>query len=420
MNSSALVKDTYDAAHAPAAERARLAAWTRAVERSALQDMLAMSTRPGLLSFALGLPAAELFPTQAYGEALAHVLRDDPRAMQYGPQTRAMKSHVVRLMAERGVACDESQVFITAGAQQGMNLLTRLLLDAGGSVITEEVCYTGFLQIVEPYGPKLLSVPTDPLMGIDLDAVEALLAGGGEPPSFIYIVADGSNPLGVSLSREKRARLVGLARRYGVPVMEDDPYGLLSYVASPEPPLRALDSEWVFYVGSFSKVLAPALRAGWLVVPEWLVAKLSIVKEASDIDTATLAQRAISAYLDAGHLPAHLAGLRREYGLRRDAMLAALAEHFPDGSRWSEPTSGVFIWVELPQPLDASALLIAAVEEANVAFIPGVAFRAPGARGVAANCLRLNFSNCSPELIRDGIARLGRLLRAGRAVPQSQ
>lgn len=419
MNRSALVEDTYDAAHAPAAERPQLAAWARGVERSALQDMLAMSTRPGLLSFALGLPAAELFPAQAYGEALARVLRDDPRAMQYGPQAQAMKSHIVRLMADRGVVCDESQVFITAGAQQGMNLLARLLLDAGGRVVTEEVCYTGFLQVVEPYGPELLTVPTDPETGMDLDALEETLRGGGLPPAFIYVVADGSNPLGVSLSGEKRARLVGLARRYRVPVMEDDPYGFLSYVASPEPPLRALDGEWVFYVGSFSKVLAPALRAGWLVVPEWLVPKLSIVKEATDIDTATLAQRAISAYLDAGHLPAHLAGLRREYGLRRDAMLKSLAEHFPNGSRWSVPTSGVFVWVELPPPLDASALFVAAVEEANVAFIPGVAFRA-GRAGVASNCLRLNFSNCSPELIREGVARLGRLFRAGRAVVKGQ
>lgn len=416
MNSPALVEDAA-AAGAAAAARPRLAAWASRVERSALQDMLAMSTRPGLLSFALGLPAAELFPAEAYGEALARVLRDDPRAMQYGPQARAMKTHVVRLMAERGVACDESQVFITAGAQQGMNLLARLLLDAGGRVVTEEVCYTGFLQVVEPYGPELLTVPTDPLTGMDLDALEALLGGGGEPPAFVYVVADGSNPLGVSLSREKRARLVGLARRYGVPVMEDDPYGFLSYVAAPEPPLRALDAEWVFYVGSFSKVLAPALRAGWLVVPEWLVPKLSIVKEASDIDTATLAQRAVAAYLDAGHLPAHLAVLRREYGRRRDAMLAALAEHFPAGSRWSVPTSGVFVWVELPPPLDAAALFVAAVEEENVAFIPGVAF-AGGRAGVATNCLRLNFSNCSPELIGEGVARLGRLLRAGRAAPQ--
>ena len=410
MEQSALVEVIEGAA---AAEGPRLAAWARAAERSALQEMLAISRRPGLLSFALGLPAAELFPVADYGEALARVLREDPRAMQYGPQEPALKAHVVRLMAERGVTCRESQVFITAGAQQGMNLLARLLLDPGGRVVAEEVCYTGFLQVIEPYRPEVLTVPTDPQAGMDVDALEELLERGGPPPAFIYCVADGSNPLGVSLTREKRERLVALARKHRVPVMEDDPYGQLSYVPAPLAPLRALDAEWVYYVGSFSKVLAPALRAGWLVVPESLVPGLSVVKEASDIDTATLAQRAVSAYLDAGHLPAHLARLRREYKLRRDAMLGALTEHFPAGSRWSEPTSGVFVWVELPPPHDPAELLRAAVEEEGVAFVPGAAFLAPGARG-SRGSLRLNFSNCTPALIREGVARLGRLIaRAG-------
>jgi 2-aminoadipate transaminase len=384
----------------------RMAAWAREIKRSALQEMLSLTARPGILSFALGLPAAELFPAEALGHAAADVLAHDPRALQYGPPTREMKSHVVRLMTHRGVVCDEEQVFLTAGAQQGMNLLARLLLEQGGSVITEELTYPGFQQVIEPYQPRILTVPTNPQSGIDVDALESLLRGGARA-SFIYTVPEGHNPLGVSLGEDSRDRLVELANYYGVPLMEDDAYGFLQYGGGAAKPLRARDEKSVFYVGSFSKVLAPALRAGWLVVPRELIQKLTIVKEASDIDTATFSQRAIFAYLRAGRLASHLEKLRREYARRRDAMLGALSEHFPAGTRWNRPESGVFIWVELPAGIGAEELFRAGVEEEGVAFIPGSAFRVNAGPG-AENALRLNFSNCAPEIIEDGVARLGR------------
>lgn len=389
------------------------AAWAEAIQRSALQDMLSVTARPGIISFALGLPAPELFPTMEYGQAVSRVLATDARALQYGPPFQPLKTHIVELMARRGVSCKESQVFLTTGAQQGMNLIARLLLDPGGEVITEEMTYTGFQQVIEPFQPTVLTVPTNLDTGMDVDKVEFLLARGARP-AFIYAVTDGHNPLGVSLSAEKRARLVELARTYRVPILEDDAYGFLFYDQPPLPPMRALDDEYVFYAGSFSKILAPSLRVGWLVVPELLVPKLSIIKEATDIDTSTLAQRSISAYLDAKQIDDHLANLRNEYGRRRDSMLESLEKSFPAGARWRKPVCGVFIWVELPDEVDATKLLMAAVESQQVAYIPGQAFYTSGGRGPA-NCMRLNFSNPGQDQIREGIARLACVLQSSIA-----
>jgi 2-aminoadipate transaminase len=386
-----------------------LARWTRAIRRSALQDMLVASSRPGILSFALGLPAAELFPAADFAEAVGRVLATDPRALQYGPPFRPLKQHVVSIMAQRGVRCREEQVFLTAGAQQGVNLLARLLLEPGGQVIVEEMAYTGCQQVLRASEADILTVPTDFKTGLDVDAVERLLAGGARP-ALLYTVPEGHNPLAVSMSVEKRARLAELARAYRMPVIEDDAYGFLYYDGPPPPPLRALEDRWVFYVGTFSKIMAPALRTGWLVVPEELTPHLAILKEASDIDMAPLSQRAISAYLDAGHLPAHLDTLRREYRRRRDAMLGALRAHFPEGARWETPTSGLFIWVELPEGTDTGELLEAAIETEQVAFIPGHAF-CVGDESPATNRMRLNFSNSSVEQIEEGVRRLARVLK---------
>jgi len=387
----------------------RLAEWAQRSGTSALQTMLSVGTRPGTISFALGLPAPEFFPSEEYGRAAAAVLAEDPRALQYSPPCAPLQAHVAALMAQRGVACAPEQVFLTTGAQQGISLLARLLLEPGGEIITDTLCYTGFQQAVEPFAPRLLTVPTDLDTGMDVDAVEGLLASGARP-AFIYAVPDGHNPLAVSMAAEKRVRLVEIARRYGVPVVEDDPYGFLAYDGAPAHPLRALEREWVFYVGSFSKVLAPALRLGWIIVPQELVRLLAISKEASDINTATLAQRGAARFFDGGHLPAHLTLLRREYRLRRDTMLAALEKHFPAGTRWRKPSAGVFVWVELPEGTDAGEVLRVAIEQEGVVFVPGHAFAADGSR-TASNCMRLNFSHSTPEVIEEGIARLGRALR---------
>jgi 2-aminoadipate transaminase len=389
-----------------------LATWTKAIKRSALQEMLTAASRPGLISFALGLPAPELFPGEELAQAAASVLASDPKALQYQPHFQPLKAQVVELMKRRNVFCREEQVFLTAGAQQGMNLLVHLLLEPGGKVLMEDLIYTGFQQLIEPFQPEILTVSTSAETGINVDQVEALLKEGTQP-NLIYVITDGHNPLGVSLPRAQRERLVNLACSFGVPIIEDDAYGLLHYDGAPTPPLRALDDQWVLYVGSFSKILAPALRVGWVVVPERLIRPLSVIKEATDIDTATFAQRIVSAFLAADHLPSHLAKVRLEYGIRRDAMHSALLEHFPAQARWRRPENGVFFWVETPGLADAGELLRVAIEKERVAFIPGQAFCVrPHGPGPGPQSLRLNFSQCAPAIIEEGISRLGHALNS--------
>jgi 2-aminoadipate transaminase len=373
-------------------------------------------SRPGILSFAGGLPDPALFPTQDYAEATAAALAEDPLALQYGPPYAPLKAQIVQLMAQRGVACTAEQIFLTTGAQQGLNIMARLLLNPGGQVMIEELVYTGIQQVLAPYEPEILTVPTDLVEGIDVDAVADHLLRGARP-AFLYVITEAHNPLGVSISPSRQQQLVALAREYGLPIVEDDPYGLLRYEDTFVPALRSRDDRWVFYIGSFSKIMAPALRLGWMVVPEALLTKLTVIKEAYDLETSAFIQRSVAAYLAAGHLPAHLARLRQEYGTRRDVMLAALERHLPAGAVWTRPQAGMFIWVELPRHIDTTELLGQAVEQEQVAFIPGQAFcadsgstTAVGARR-ADNCMRLNFSNCTPEKIEEGIARLGRVIR---------
>jgi 2-aminoadipate transaminase len=374
---------------------------------SGLREVMELASRPGVLSFAVGLPATELFPREALAEATARVLRAEPAALQYALPLHELKERIVELMALRGVRCRPEQIFLTSGAQQAMDLLAHLLLDPGGQVALEEASYDGMRLAVRRFEPRILAVPTSADEGIDVDAVAALLAKGARP-AFFYLIPESHNPLGVSLPLESRRRLVELARNHRVPLIEDDTYGFLGG-AETLPALRALDEEQVFYVGSFSKILAPALRVGWTVVPEPLIPRLSMLKHASDVDTATLSHRAVAAFLAAGHLPGHVEMLRREYRRRRDAMLAALAAHMPAGTRWNRPEGGFYLWVELPRSLDATALLRVAAETEQVAFAPGVAFGATGTSDLR-HCLRLSFGNCSPEQIEEGIQRLGRAI----------
>jgi 2-aminoadipate transaminase len=385
-----------------------LAEWTRTIRPSTIAAMMGHMARPGVISFALGLPAPELFPVDDYVAAAERLLRSDTGALQYKSQYAPLKEQVVALMAQRGVACRPEQVFLTTGAQQALALFARLFLEPRGQVICERLIYMGFQQVIEPYQPQVLPVLSDLETGLDVDRVEAYLQGGARP-AFIYCITDGHNPLGVSVSLEKRIRLAELARRYRVPVIEDDAYGLLHY-GDPLPPLRAMEDRWVFYVGSFSKVMAPGFRCGWTVVPEELVPMLGCAKDGADIDTSTFAHRLVSEYLSAGGFEAHLARVRGAYRERRDAMLDAIARHFPAGSRWSVPRHGALAWAELPEGHDAGALLMPTLESEGVAYVPGSAFSFDGRGG--SRGMRLNFSFPSVAQIEEGIARLGRAAHA--------
>ena len=386
-----------------------LSVLARELRPPALRRIHQLMARPGILSFALGMPSANLFPAEDFATAAAGVARSDPANMQYGIRFAPLRRHILDLLERRGVRCSQEQVFLTTGAQQALYLLASLLLDDGGEVILEKTVYEGILNAVLPCSPRILPVPTNPRDGIDVEAVEVLLKAGHRP-AFLYAIADGHNPLGVSLNAEKRRALVEVARRFELPIIEDDVYGLLYYDGEPLAPLRALDEDWVIYVGSLSKLLAPGLRIGWMVVPEALMPKLSMLKHGLDLDVSNFVQLSVAGLLDGGVFPDHLAKLRREYRTRRDLMLAGLEKHFPSTVSWNHPSAGLYIWVDLPEGTDSEELLRRSVEEAGIAFCPGFAFTIERDDTSVNNALRLCFSNSSPEQIEDGIERLGRVV----------
>jgi 2-aminoadipate transaminase len=381
-----------------------VAQWARDIRISPLQRALAAAADPTVLSLSLGLPDPAFFPMEAFRESAARVLGSNRNSLQYSLPCDALKVQICKHMADRGVNCFPDNVFLTSGAQQGLSLLARLLIDPGACVLEEEYSYTAFQQAIEPYTPNVIQIPSGTGEGIDVDALDSVLRRGGRP-AFLYLMTDGHNPLGATVPLENRKRLASLAAEFGIPVVEDDPYGSLSYERE-LPPLRAFESNWVYYVGSLSKLLAPSLRIGWLIVPAPLGRLLSIIKEASDLNLSTLSQWIAADYLESGALPEHIRLLRTNYGIRRSAMDAAMRRFFPAQCHWSVPDSGVFYWVNLPEWLDASELLPVAIQN-RVAFLPAEAF----SRGKHRNGIRLNFSRCSPDEITEGICRLGTVLR---------
>lgn len=379
---------------------------------SALLQMLVRARRPEVISFAIGMPANELFPVEPFSEACTRVLATDPTALQYGVPHGGLKTRIVELMARRGVECREEQIFLTTGSQQAMDLLGRLLLDPGGCYLMEDKVFDGLRTAVRTHAAEVLTIPSRAGEGMDVDAVEEILNRGARP-AFLYTVPEGHNPLGISLNQKRRERLLEIAARYELPILEDDAYGFLSYDKEPLACLRAADDERVFYLGSFSKIFAPALRVGWIVTPESLVPRLSALKHSADIDTASFAQRALAACLERFDLDAHIETIRTVYHRRRDAVVSALAERFPDGRagsgtiRWHRPESGFYVWIEVEPPIDTLHLLETALDYEDVAFTPGGVFALDDH---ADNCLRLSFVGLSCERIREGIDRLGKTL----------
>jgi len=396
----------------PAFEGFRLSVAMDAFRQSALREIMARARGEDFISFAVGTPGTDLLPLDDLGRVTARVLASGHQVLQYGLPSATLKKRIVELMAVRGVDCREEQVVLTSGSQQGMDLLARLLLDPGDAVVLEEAIYDGIQMAVRGRRPRILPVPSDPEEGLDLDALEALL-DSGEKPRFLYVIPEGHNPMGTSLSPERRARLLDLARRHRMPIVEDDVYGHLGLEGAVQPALRAAEGRWVFYLGSLSKVLAPSLRIGWAVVPEELAAKLAALKHAADIDTSTLAQHVVAAYLDEGRFPVRLENLRAEYRRRRDAMLDALERHLPDAVRWNHPRSGIFVWAHLQKEIDTTSLLERAIGE-GVAFCPGEAF-ASGDPEPVRRSMRLSFADTLPERMDEGVQRLARALAAERA-----
>jgi 2-aminoadipate transaminase len=374
------------------------------VQASAIREILKVTERPDVLSFAGGLPAPEAFPVEAMARAHADVFaREGAAALQYGPTEghSPLRAWVAQRMTSRGLRATPEQVLITAGSQQGIDLVGKTLLDPGDLVAVEAPSYLAALQSFSTYEARFAVVGSDE-HGMRVDELEALLRHARV--KLIYAVPTFQNPRGTTLSLERRERLARLAREHGVTVLEDDPYGELRYRGQPLPPVAGLDKRApVIHLGSFSKTLAPGLRLGYAVADERTIRALTIAKQAADLHSGQLAQIATARLLSTFDYDAHLAKLCALYGARLDAMLAAVARSLPRGSTWTEPEGGLFVWAKLPAGFDAQDLLQQAMLE-RVAFVPGAPFYP---RDPERSTLRLNFSNRPPELIAEGIARLG-------------
>ncbi len=387
---------------------ALLRPWLRGRQRSLLRRLVNRVARNDVLSLGGGLPAVDLFPAETYGEKLLELLAD-PRSVQYGPPSGELKEQIAFLMQRRGVACRPEEILVTAGAQQALQVAVAALVAPGDCVALERFAYTGIREALAPDAPRLLTLPSSLDDGLDVEALERRLLAG-ERPRLLYVIPDAHNPLGVSLTRAKRERLVELAEDYDFAILEDDAYGLLCCDGEFEPPLAALDSERVIHAGTFSKILAPALRLGWLRLPPPLVDTFAAVKEAGDLECSRLTMLAVARLLADLDLERHLELLRSTYRRRRDTLLEALADRMPDGCAFTEPAGGLFVWLELPPETDAEELLERALVEHGVAFVPSAAFTDPDDRGAPANAARLSFSTLEPEELRCAVAKLSACL----------
>lgn len=379
------------------------------ITRSVMRELLAKASRPGVISLANGLPANECLPIEDLQACIDAVLkRDGARALQYGPPSMVLREWIASYMRDwRGVDCTPEHVFITNGSQQSLTILSRLFLNKGDVAVIEDVTFTGIAKVTKGYGATVRSVPTNLQTGIDVDALEEAFAQSPRPRLAI-VISDFHNPLGVSISHEKRQRIAQLANDYHVPLVEDDPYSALRFAGEKSPAIKSYDAGgYVFYLGSFSKMLSPALRLGWMIIPPEHMARITALREAIDLESSGLTQRAVAEFLTRGLLEPHLERLNVAHQQRCALMLDALQAHLGDVASWTKPEGGLFIWVTLPEHIDAAAILPQALEH-DVVYIPGGAFAVAGGYN---NTMRLNFGNVPLERIEEGIERLAQLVK---------
>lgn len=390
-----------------------LAERAHSMNPSAIREILKVTERPGILNFAGGLPSPETFPIDAMRAACASILAEGSAiakpSLQYAASEGLpeLRQWVVTEMGKHGAVVSPDQVLITTGSQQGLDLIAKVLIDKGAPVMVETPTYLGALQAFSPMEPRIESVDSDD-EGVLPEALREQLKGMAERPRFMYLLPNFQNPTGRTMPEARREAVLAVCREYGLPVVEDNPYGELWFDQAPPRPLLARWPEGVIYLGSFSKILAPGLRLGFVVAPPALYPKLLQAKQAADLHTPGFNQRLVAEVIRDGFLDRHVPTIRSRYHAQRDAMVAALARELgPTGAKWTEPSGGMFIWVRLPAGLNAQALLPAAVE-AGMAFVPGAPFYAqePDTR-----TMRLSFVTSTPQEIDRGMAALGKVVR---------
>lgn len=377
------------------------------MQGSAVREILKVTEEPEVISFAGGLPAPELFPLQQLREGFARVLAGpDASSLQYSTTEGYVKlrEYLAVQMSSEGINAGPENILITNGSQQALDLIAKLFLNPGDTVLVENPSYLGAIQTFRSYEANFVTLPSDE-QGITTEGFAEIITRFR--PKLIYVSPNFRNPTGLTMSLTRRKSLAELSNRFRVPVIEDNPYGALRYSGEHLPAVKSFDRrETVLYLSTFSKTVAPGLRLGWVVAPPELMAKLVLAKQGTDLHTSTLAQRALYYYLTHNCVESHISSLRKEYAQRLALMLREMAAYFPSQASWTRPNGGMFIWVTLPDKVDATQLLQEAVRE-KIAFVPGSPFFANGG---GENTLRLNFSNSTPEQISTGIERLGRLL----------
>jgi len=408
----------------------RYAQRTKYIKSSAIRELLKLTQRPEVISFAGGLPAPEVFPIKEFSEACQRVLAEKGKeALQYGATEGygPLRELIAANMMRYGIVATPDNVMLTSGSQQALDLIAKLLINRGDRILIEAPTYLGALQAFAVFGAEYVSVPIDH-DGLRTDLLDEALRSG---PKFMYLLPNFQNPGGVTLSRERREELVYMSNKYGVPIIEDDPYGQLRYEGEHVPPLVMMDRvnlrrdyEYklgnVIYMSTFSKTLAPGLRLGWIVAPPDVIAKLVQLKQGADLHTSTFNQIVTYEVAKNGFLDEHAKQIRSVYRERRDAMLAALDEFFPEEVTWTRPQGGLFLWVTLPHKMDSEELFDTALKN-NVAFVPGASFYPEGDEGK--RHMRLNFSYMECDRIHEGIRRLSvavksQMERNGVVMPQ--
>jgi 2-aminoadipate transaminase len=395
----------------------RFAQRTQRMASSAIRELLKLTEQPDIISFAGGLPAPEVFPIEEFRQASEKVLHDHgAQALQYGTTEGflPLREMIARHTSRYGIEINADNILVTTGSQQALDLIGKIFINPGDRILVESPTYLGALQAWNAYGVEYVPIPVDH-QGMITDALEEALR---ICPKFIYVLPNFQNPTGTTLSLERRMKLVELADRYEVPIIEDDPYGQLRYENDHIPSIIMLDGQMkenlgngyygnVIYMSTFSKILAPGLRLAWMIAPPMVIQKLVQAKQGADLHTSSFIQMAAYEVSRGGFLDRHIKLIRQVYRERRDNMLSSLDHYFPPNIQWTHPDGGLFLWTTLPLNLDAEDLLRAAVES-KVAFVPGRPFHPCGG---GHNTMRLNFSNANPEDIMEGIRRLGDVIR---------
>ncbi|MFR8512213.1 PLP-dependent aminotransferase family protein [Megasphaera sp.] len=378
---------------------------------SEIRELLKLTTMPEIISFAGGLPAPELFPTEDLKKVDEAVLtKEGQAALQYGTTegyTPLREQIAGRMKKSFMVDCTPENIVITSGSQQGLSLLAQIFLNPGDVVLVESPTYLGAINAFKLCGPEFVEVPTDD-KGIIPEELEKILAKYGDRVRMMYVIPEFQNPTGITWPMERRKAFMDIINRYDFPVLEDDPYGELRFDGDKVPSLKSMDTKGnIIFLGSFSKILMPGLRIAWMVADPTIIDKVVKLKQAVDLQSSSFGQRQTSFFIDMYDLDAHVAKIKELYKKRRNLMCDSMKEYFPEGITFTYPEGGLFTWVTLPEGMDAKELMPKVLAK-NVAYVPGGPFYPHGGN---ANHFRLNYSNMPEERIVEGIKRLAEVLK---------